>query len=360
MYVVIMAGGGGTRLWPLSRPDRPKPFLPLLGERSLYEMTADRLLGGSELGLSPEDVTVVADGRHGELARSQRPDIGILVEPMGRNTAAAIALATLAIDRPDDEVMLVVPADSWIPADDEAAYRDVLARAARGLAERAFDIDDPLVTLGMHVARPATEYGYLLPDVGRGGDVEGLRAYPLRAFEEKPKPERARELVDRMGVAWNAGIFLWRRRAIRAALERHTGLIQTLGPMIGSPAMLGRAYDSIQRPMSIDHAVMEGAAAAGRVVMGTMDVRWSDLGSWTSLLAALGLDVQGTVVQAGDRADVNDDDLIVRRTGLRISAVSPLERGSMTATQAIAVLRGARPHAEIVNALLARCSEPEG
>lgn len=360
MYVVIMAGGGGTRLWPLSRPDRPKPFLPLLGERSLFESTVDRLLGGPELGLSPADVTVVADGRHAELARAQRPDIATLVEPMGRNTAAAIALATLAIDRPDDDVMLVVPADSWIPPEDEAAYRDVLARAARGLTGRPFEIDEPLVTLGMHVTRPATDYGYLLPDVGRGGDVEGLRAYPLRAFEEKPRPERARELVDRVGVAWNAGIFLWRRRAIHAALERHTGLIQTLRPMIAAPVMLARAYESIQRPMSIDHAVMEGAAATGRVVMGTMNVRWSDLGSWTSLMAALGVDVEGVVVQAGDRVDVDEDDLIVRRTGGRVSAVSPLERGSMTATQAIAVLRGARPHAAIVDALLARCSEPEG
>ena len=360
MYVVIMAGGGGTRLWPLSRPDRPKPFLPLLGDRSLYQLTVDRLLGGLELGLTAADLTVVADGRHAELARSQRPDVAALVEPMARNTAAAIALATLALDRPDDEVMLVVPADSWIPAVDAALYRDVLARAARGLSATAFGIDEPLVTLGMQVTRPATEYGYLIPDVARGTDVEGLRAYPLRSFEEKPRPERARELVDRAGVAWNAGIFLWRRRAIRSALERHTGLVQTLGPMVGSPPMLARAYESIQRPMSIDHAVMEGAAATGRVVMGAMNVAWSDLGSWPALLAALGVDVDGSVVQAGDHVEVTEDDLIVRRSGGLVSAVAPLERGRMTATQAIAVLRRARPHAAIIEALLARCSEPEG
>lgn len=360
MYVVIMAGGGGTRLWPLSRPDRPKPFLPLLGDRSLYELTVDRLLGGPELGLTAADITVVADGRHAELARAQRPEVAALVEPMARNTAAAIALATLALDRPDDEVMLVVPADSWIPAADEASYRDVLARAARGLTSTAFEIDEPLVTLGMRVTRPATEYGYLLPDVARGAEIDGLRAYPLRAFEEKPRPERARELVDRAGVAWNAGIFLWRRRAIHAALVRHTGLVQTLGPMIGSPPMLARAYESIQRPMSIDHAVMEGAAATGRVAMAAMNVAWSDLGSWPALLAALGVEVDGAVVQAGERVDLAEDDLIVRRIGGQVSAVAPLERGSMTATQAVAVLRRARPHATLIEALLARCSEPEG
>ncbi len=360
MYVVIMAGGGGTRLWPLSRPERPKPFLPLLGDRSLYELTVDRLLAGAELGLTVADVTVIADARHAELARAQRPAVAALVEPMGRNTAAAITLATLAIDRPDDEVMVVVPADAWIAPEDDAAFRRVLRQAADGLADRPFGIDDPLVTLGVQPSRAATEYGYLLPDVARGQVIEGLQAYPLRAFEEKPRPERARELFDREGAAWNAGIFLWRRGAIRAAIGRHTGLLQTMGPMIESPAMLARAYESIQRPLSIDHAVMEGAAATGRVVMGAMDVRWSDLGSWTSLLAALGLAVEGAVVKAGDRVEVAEDDLIVRRAGGRISAVSPLERGSMTATQSIAVLRGARPHLALIDELLARCSEPEG
>ena len=85
-------------------------------------------------------------------------------------------------------------------------------------------------------------------------------------------------------------MFLWRRRAIRAALERYTGLVQTLGPMVASPAMLERAYESIQKAMSIDYAVMEGAARDGRVVMAAMDVGWSDLGSWSALLGALGVD----------------------------------------------------------------------
>ncbi len=360
MYVVVMAGGGGTRLWPLSRPERPKPFLPLLGKRSLFEMTVDRLLNGGELGLSAADVTVVADGRHAELARAQRPDVRVLVEPMGRNTAAAIALAALAIDRPDDDVMLVVPADAWIAPDDARRYRKVIAAAARGLTGSPFGIDEPLVTLGVQATRPATEYGYLIPDIARRERIEGITGYPLKAFEEKPKPERAREIVEWTGVAWNAGIFLWRRRAILAALRRHTGLVQTLGPMISSPVMLTDAYESIQKPMSIDHAVMEGAAKAGKVVMGVLDIRWSDLGSWAALLGVLGVAVEGVVVRAGETVEVAEDDLVVRRAGGRVSAVVPFERGSMTATQTIAVLRGARADRAIVDELLARCSEPEG
>ena len=110
-------------------------------------------------------------------------------------------------------------------------------------------------------------------------------------------------------------MFLWRRRAIRAALERYTGLVQTLGPMVSSPAMLEHAYESIQKAMSIDYAVMEGAARDGRVLMAAMDVGWSDLGSWSALLGALGSSGTGAVVQAGETVTVDADDLVVRRDG---------------------------------------------
>src|SRR5512135_2192196 len=100
MYAVILAGGGGTRLWPLSRPEFPKPFLPLLGERTLLQLTVDRLVGHPELGLAPGDVYVVTDRRYKGLVAAQLPGFEILSEPIGRNTAAAIALATVAIERP--------------------------------------------------------------------------------------------------------------------------------------------------------------------------------------------------------------------------------------------------------------------
>src|SRR5689334_24770538 len=123
MYAVIMAGGGGTRLWPLSRPETPKPFLPLLGERSLLQHTVDRIVGHPELGLEPSDVAVVTERRYGPMVREQLPGCHVIAEPMGRNTAAAIALATLQFPRDPDEVMLVLPADAWIDPKRDAVYR---------------------------------------------------------------------------------------------------------------------------------------------------------------------------------------------------------------------------------------------
>jgi mannose-1-phosphate guanylyltransferase len=350
MYAVIMAGGGGTRLHPLSRPERPKPFLPLTGGESLLQATVARLDGVTD------DVTVITDRRYERLVRAQLPGVAVLTEPLGRNTAAAIALAALAIDRPPEDVMLVLPADQTV--EDTGAFGGVL-RGVRQLAEGAFGIGDPLVTLGIQVDRPATEYGYLIPDLARGEDLDGLRAYPLLRFEEKPKPARAEELAEQAGVAWNAGIFLWRRRAITTALGRYTGLLQSLGPMVDSPQMLDRAYESIQRAISIDHAVMESAARNGEVVMAAMDVGWSDIGSWSALLAAIGARGTGSVVQAGETVDVEADDLVVRRVDGRLGVIAPPERGSITAMHPLAVLRGAGPDRARIEALIERCSEPE-
>ncbi len=351
MYAVILAGGGGTRLHPLSRPELPKPFLPLITGETLVQATVARLAGVTD------DITVVTDRRYERLVRSQLPGIAMLLEPLARNTAAAIALAALAIGRPDDEVMLVLPADQSVQQTD--VFRGVLRDAAGGLATGAFGIVDPLVTLGIQVDRPATDYGYLIPDLARGEPINGLQAYPLERFEEKPKPAQAEELMQRPGVAWNAGIFLWRRRAILSALGRYTGLLQSLGPMVASPSMLDRAYESIQRAVSIDYAVMESAARNGTVVMGSMDVGWSDLGSWTAVLAAIGARGSGSVVQAGETVDVEVDDLVVRRVGGVLGVIAPPERGSITATHPLAVLHGSRPDLGLVEGLIERCSRPE-
>ena len=123
--------------------------------------------------------------------------------------------------------------------------------------------------------------------------------------------------------------------------------------------MLDRAYEAIQRPISIDYAVMEGAAQSGKVVMASMDVGWSDLGSWSALLAALGARGSGSVVQAGDSVEVEHDDLIVRRIRGRLGVIAPPQRGRMTAAQPIAILRGTGPDRQLVERLLDRCSEPE-
>lgn len=357
MYAVILAGGGGTRLWPLSRPDRPKPFLPLLGAETLLQATVRRLLDGPELGLTRADVAVVTDRRYLALVRRQLGDVRVLAEPQGRNTAAAVALAAIALDRPEDEVMLVLPADHRIDPAREADFRRVLAAAGRLAAEGGVGIASPLVTLGVRPTHPATAYGYLVPAVEEEAEVAGLRAWPLRAFEEKPAAARARALLDGGGVAWNAGMFLWRRAAIRAALERYTSLETLLGGAVGSEVALAAAYEAIQ-PRSIDTAVMEGAASDRRVAMAALEVGWSDLGSWTALLEALGVPAEGSVLAPGQTVPVGEADLVVDREPAG-PVIRPAAAGTITPERPMALLRGARPHEAVVRALLDRCAAAE-
>lgn len=354
MYVVILAGGGGTRLWPLSRPERPKPFLPLLGDESLLQATVGRI---APL-VGPDDIYCVTDRKYGQLVRDQVPSVRLIVEPSGKNTAAAIALATAVIDRADDEVMVVLPADAWIERVD--VFRGVIASADDELARGAFDIEAPLVTLGVQVDRPATEYGYLIPDLDRR-QTRKLTSYVLKAFEEKPTEARARELINTPGTAWNAGMFLWQRGAIRGAIEKYTPLMMLIGPAAASELALAAAYERIN-PISIDHAVMEGAAADHRVVMGSMDVGWSDLGSWTALMASLsGGDSRGAtgrVVQRGESVDIGPDDLLVHTVDGRL-VVETRAEGTIVLDGVAAHLAGARHLETEVRALLDRVAKQE-
>ena len=358
MYVVIMAGGGGTRLRPLSTAARPKPFLPLLptGE-TLLQRTIARLRG-PELDLGDADICIVASAAYAALVREQAPGIPIVVEPEGRNTAAAIALVTLAVERDDDEVMVVLPADHRIDPEREGLFRAVLARAGASLATGAFGVASPLVTLGIRPSHASTEYGYLVPRVDAGVDVAGLRAYPLAAFREKPGQADAAVLVASPGVAWNAGMFLWRRRAIRAALERHAAQVID-GVAAGLAAGdLATAYPSLPS-RSIDYAVMEPAGAAGEVVMAGLDVGWSDIGTWPALLDVLGVPgLGGGVIEGGATAEVVAGDLLVER-GSGGLALRDASAGTIAVTDPTAVLRGARDARPIVQALLDRCSAAE-
>ncbi len=356
MYAVIMAGGGGTRLWPLSRPETPKPFLPLLGERSLLQRTVDRIVGHPELGLQADDVAIVTEHRYGPIVRAQLPGVRVIAEPMGRNTAAAIALATLKFDRDPAEVMLVLPADAHIDPERDGVYRAVLKAAARIAKEGAFGVDAPLVTLGVRTQFPATEYGYLIPDYDAGATIDGIKAYPLVGFEEKPDRERAGQLYSQLGVAWNAGIFVWQRQAIREAIDRYTGLVTMIGTVAGSESGLKAAYDRL-KPMSIDRAVMEGAASDRRVAMGSMDVGWSDLGSWTQLLGALGGTGAGRVVPPNEPATAAADDLVIERNAGTLS-VSAGPR-DILAQSPVALLTGAAGTRKPVEALVARVAEWE-
>lgn len=308
MYAVILAGGGGTRLWPLSRPDRPKPFLRLLGERTLLRATYERVLpavGG------PADIAVVVDRRHVELVRAELPELppsNVVAEPVGRNTAAAIALAAVVLRRDDDEVMAVLPADHLVA--DEPGFREVLARAAAVAGAP----DRPLVTLGIEPSGPETGFGYV---VAAGGRVEP-GAHSVARFVEKPPTDVAVALLAGAApVAWNAGIFVWRRDAILAALEASAPdiLAAVRDGVAGGAVALEAAYESL-RAISIDYAVLEPASLAGGVAMVRADVGWSDLGSWAALRDALVAraaadgDPAG-VVGSGPRRDVGSEGTLV-------------------------------------------------
>ena len=310
MYAVILAGGGGTRLWPLSRPDRPKPFLPLLGERTLLRATFERLVPGL---LSTSDVVVVTDRRYAELVLEELPELDrgqVLGEPTGRNTAAAIAYAAVAIDRPPEDVMLVLPADHLVG--DEGLFRALLREAAAVAAGAAPGSGGAsLVTLGIEPTGPETGYGYIVAAVPRPGAVgasggpkvpgapgasPGRLATPgavdVERFVEKPSADAATALLAGPApVAWNAGIFAWRRDSIRAALATHAPDILAaveagVHAGVGESGALDAAYATL-RATSIDYAVMEPASRVGNVAMLRADVGWSDLGSWAALRDAL-------------------------------------------------------------------------
>ncbi|HLA15889.1 MAG TPA: sugar phosphate nucleotidyltransferase [Candidatus Limnocylindrales bacterium] len=351
MEIVVLAGGGGTRLWPLSSPTRPKPFLPLLGDETLIQRTVHRLRPLA----TGSAVSVVADGRLAGLVRQQLPDVRIVAEPEGRNTAAAVALAALAPAGLPDDVMVILPADHAVA--DEHGFVAILAAAAEHLATGAFGLESPLVTLGIEPTRPATEYGYLRPGTAAGVEVAGLTAYPLAAFEEKPDADRAVDLLSEPGIAWNAGIFIWRRRAILAAFEAYAAdIVSTIRDGLERVG-LAAAYADV-RATSIDRAVMEPAAADGLVVMAPADVGWSDLGSWTALLERLGARGTGRVIPAGEPAHAGPADLAVERVDDRLI----LHDGprDILATGPVAILEEAAPDRAIVEALISRTSAAEG
>ena len=313
MYAVVLAGGGGTRLWPLSRPECPKPFLRLLGEETLIQRTVARLAPLVE----PRDVYVVVDRRHIGLVAEQLPaipSVNVIGEPIGRNTAAAVALAAEVIGRPGDEVMLVLPADAHIA--DEAGFRAALAAAAEVAR------DGSLVTLGVSPDSPETGYGYVLSKPP-ARNVAGHSVFSVERFVEKPTKERAVELLATGLASWNAGIFAWTRATIRERLARHApDILEPIRAIAangtnganGTPDDLDIAYPAI-RATSIDYAVMEPASIEGAVAVVPMSVGWSDLGSWAALR-----DVwqgrsedrpDGTTIGLGNRRDLDSVETLV-------------------------------------------------
>jgi mannose-1-phosphate guanylyltransferase/mannose-6-phosphate isomerase len=260
-----MAGGSGTRLWPLSRRDRPKQLLPLTGDRTLLAETFARI--------GEANRWMVVGESYADLCAQEVPAAHCLREPMGRNTAAAIALAAHAIDDPG-AVMVVSPADHFVR--DVGAFRDALQRAATLAAEGW------IATLGVRPTRPETGYGYI-----QRGEPLGVGAFTVARFCEKPAAATAAAFVAAGTYDWNAGIFVLRCDTYWQELSWQ--LPDTYRAFRRLPEISLRAcYESIAS-VSVDYGIMEGAR---KVAVVPVDCGWSDIGSLASL-ADLGTDAQG-------------------------------------------------------------------
>jgi len=307
---VILSGGSGTRLWPLSRSQRPKQLLALTGERTMLQMTAARCIDSAVFGPS----IIVTNALHAndiaeQLAGDGTAPQAVILEPAGRNTAPAIALA--AIEAKPDSALLVMPSDHVIV--DVPAFHAAIARALPLVAEGW------LVTFGITPDAPETGYGY----IKRGGEIEpGVNR--VDAFVEKPDRARAEAYLAEGNYSWNAGIFLFRADAYMAALERHDPKIA----LHARAAMAAAARDGnmvspepasfLECPSdSIDYAVME---RDDRVAVVPVDMGWSDVGSWDALHALGDKGGDGNVIH-GDVVAIDTANCLVRSEGPVVTMV---------------------------------------
>ncbi|HEX8444426.1 MAG TPA: mannose-1-phosphate guanylyltransferase/mannose-6-phosphate isomerase [Allosphingosinicella sp.] len=301
---VILSGGSGTRLWPLSRLDRPKQLIAIAGEHSLLQETALRTRDPNMF----DRPVVVASAGHAEQVELQLDDIGVspaqlIIEPEPRNTAAAIALAALVLGPGD--ILLVLPSDHVVKQPDafRAAIESALPLARDGM----------LVTFGITPDRPETGYGY----IKRGAELSpGL--FQAERFVEKPDSVTAQAYLSDGGYLWNAGIFLFSADSFLDALELHAPEIlfaarasiaaqRADGIYIWPDARgFGRAPG-----LSIDHAVME---KSDRVAVAPVAMGWSDVGSWEALHAIGEKDASGNVL-TGDVVAIDSRDCLIRSDG---------------------------------------------
>ncbi|MDE2301017.1 MAG: mannose-1-phosphate guanylyltransferase [Sphingomonadales bacterium] len=305
---VILCGGSGTRLWPRSRASRPKPFLPLVGEQTLFEQALAR--AGDPAVFDPP--VVVAGAAHLRHVRAQIGAAGrarIIVEPAARNTAAAIALAAASL--PEDALLLVCPSDHHIgdPARFVAA-----ARAAADLAGQGW-----LVAFGIAATTPETGYGYI-----RRGEPLGAQGFRVDRFVEKPDRARAEAFLAEGGYSWNGGIFAFRAGSFLAELTRHR---PAMAEAVRQAVAAGHAEGDLFHPdatafaaiagESVDYAVMENT---DRAAMVPVDMTWSDIGNWQALHAARARDADGNAV-LGTVELVGCRNLLVETDGPRVSVI---------------------------------------
>lgn len=306
---VILSGGGGTRLWPLSTPQTPKQFLALTDAHTMFQLTVLRVMDRERFAAP----FIVANAAHAEMVSAQLAEVGvtdaiILLEPCARNTAPAIVLAALAVNTPS-AVMLVMPSDHVIT--DEAAFH----AATEALLPQVQD--GWLATYGINPTGPETGYGYI-----QMGSAVGTGVHAVQRFVEKPDAARAAAMIDSGDHVWNGGIFLFRA-------DTYLGAVAEYAPEIGAAA--GDAMSKAERSGnqlrpdyesfaacpadSIDYAIMEKAP---KVAVAPVGMGWSDVGSWDALYAIGNKDADGNVSSGAVRIDAGHGNLI-HANGIRVS-----------------------------------------
>lgn len=287
-YIVIMAGGAGTRFWPYSRESKPKQFLDILNSgTTLLQDTVKRFEGLCPL----ENILIVTGEEHRALVAEQLtlPAENILTEPMRRNTAPCIAYATFIIlKRNPDALMVVSPADHHIK--DEKKFREVIEEAFKFASSH-----QALLTLGMRPNKPETGYGYIQANTRK--PVEGFRnLMEAKTFTEKPDKELAQVFLDSGDFYWNSGIFIWQAKAIEAAFEKYLPDIFTTfdeyrNQLSGEnkEQVISRVYTECVS-ISIDYGIIE---KADNVYVKCTDFGWSDLGTWGALPSHMPVDSNG-------------------------------------------------------------------
>ncbi len=307
---VILCGGSGTRLWPRSRASKPKPFLPLVGDSTLFEAALARCPADGGFS-SPVVVTGHKHLDHVEQQLGAVDGAQIIVEPSARNTAAAIALAAFRL--PEDAVMLVCPSDHHIG--NAQAFADA-ARAAADLAGEGW-----LVSFGIEATAPETGFGYL-----KRGEPIGDKGYRTAQFVEKPDLERAKGFLADGGYAWNGGIFAFRVKDFLSELSEHRPQIASVvAEAVAKGSADGQRFHPDAETFatvesdSVDYAVMENTSRAAMV---PVNMDWSDIGNWHALHEALPRDANGNSVRGNVRAELVDcRNVLIDSDGPRVSVI---------------------------------------
>lgn len=289
-YAVIMAGGGGTRLWPVSRKEKPKQLLPLLGQETLFQSTYERL----KKIFPPERVFVVTVEEQAKEMMQQVPEIpaeNYLLEPAPRGTASVVGMAAMVLAKRDPQASIaVLSSDHFIRNVDLFHY---LLNAAFDVAERKY-----MVVLGITPTHPSTAYGY----IQQGQPLEGEFRYPVydvKRFTEKPDEQTAQQLLRAGDHSWNGGMFIWRADTILGEIKRQMpglhGALERIGAKWGSveqPAALKDNWLELKNE-TVDYGIMEKAERVAVLPAGGLG--WSDVGMWSSLFEVLLPDMNGNI-----------------------------------------------------------------